>query len=488
METRARRSIPVSLLSYASNQAVRLIATVVLARLLVPEDFGLLALCSLAISLLSIFNDLGLGSALVIRRELDARARGTALTIMLASSALLALGLVAVAPLAAGLFDEPRLEGLLRLISVSLFLSGPIWLYETLLQREFRFGRRFAAKGTQTVVYVAVSITLAVLGAEVWALIVGHVASFAAYLLGLLVVAPIRVRPAWDGAVARELLTGGRGFLFQDGTQYLEQNSDSFVIGGVLGATSLGLYGMAYRFSELIFTGIADPVAQVTFPGFARMRERGEPWVRAFVSALRLVMLVCCPLGVLLSGAADPLVRTLLGDKWLPTIGVLAVLGLWGALKPLAGTMGWALNSAGQAGRVAAVSAASLLLLVPGLVAAAELWGIVEVAWVMVAHVTLLTAGMSLLLARATGLRLRALASAVGTVLLAGAAAWAACRGTAEALEGLPAAAALVAALAAGGLAYVAALRLLDAPLLAQARSAGLSAMRRPEVAPEPGA
>src|SRR4051794_10629624 len=141
MEEKARRGIPLSLLSYASTQGLRLIATVILARILVPTDFGLFALTSLAISLLSIFNDFGVGPALVLSRDLDRRTRGTALTLMIASSLLLAVILAVASPFIADLFNQPQLDELLLVVAGSLFLSGPIWFHETALQRELLFGK-----------------------------------------------------------------------------------------------------------------------------------------------------------------------------------------------------------------------------------------------------------------------------------------------------------------------------------------------------------
>jgi lipopolysaccharide exporter len=455
MEDKARRSIPVSLLSYAGNQGLRLAATIVLARILVPEDFGLFALTSLAISLLSIFNDFGVGPALVVDRRLDRTTRSTALTLMILASLLLAAILVAVAPLAADLFGEQRLDELLYVVAGSLFLSGPIWFHETTLQRELEFVKRFACKLVQTLTYIAVALTLAILDAGVWSLVIGHVASYAAYLAALMVAAPERVRPGWDRAAARKLAGAGRGFLAQDALEYAQQQADSYSVGGFLGARELGFYGMAYRFGELTYIGIAEPIAQVTFPAFARMRERGEDWRRSFLGVLRLVALLCFPIGVLLSATADPFVETLFGEKWEPMIGPLAVLGIWAVLKPLEGTLGWLLNSLEEQGRLARVRALALVPLVPGVVLAAKHHHITVVAWVMVGHMALLLGGVGLTVRARGGVRLRELAGAAAPLAPAAGAAWLAARGTAVELDGSAPAIGLAASVWAGLAAYL---------------------------------
>jgi PST family polysaccharide transporter len=476
MEEKARRSIPVSILSYAANQGLRLVATVVLARILVPSDFGLFALTSLAISLLSIFNDFGVGPALVVARDLDRRTRGTALTLMIASSLFLAAVLVAVSPLVADVFDEDRLDDLLLVVAGSLFLSGPIWFHETMLQRDLEFIKRFVTKLTQTLTYIAVALTLAILDAGVWSLVIGHVAGYVAYLLALIAVSEERVAPGWDRAAARSLTGSGRGFLAQDALEYAQQQSDAVAVGGVLGAGSLGLYGMAYRFGELTYIGVAEPVTQVTFPAFARMRERGEDWRASFVSVLRLVALATFALGALFSGAAEPIVDTLLGDKWTETIGPLAVFGVWAMLKPLEGTFGWLLNSLEMQGRLAALRALALIPFVPALFVAADGSGITAVAWVMVGHMALLSLVVGATVAARGGVGVAGLLSALAPPAVGAVVAWAASRGVAVALDDAPSLVALVASLSAGLAGFAAGASLADRRVLpdalAQARAA----------------
>jgi lipopolysaccharide exporter len=479
MEGKARRSIPVSIFSYASNQALRLCATVVLARILVPSDFGLFALTSLAISLLSIFNDFGIGPALVVARDLDRRTRATALTLMIAASLLLAGVLVVLAPLAADLFDEDQLDELLIVVAGSLFLSGPIWFHETTLQRDLEFVKRFATKLVQTLTYIVVAITLALLDAGVWSLVIGHVASYVTYLIALIVVSTDRVTPGWDREAARRLAGSGRGFLAQDALEYAQQQSDAVAIGGFLGAGSLGLYAMGYRFGELTYVGVADPVTQVTFPAFTRMRHRGEDWRQSFLTVLRLVALITFPIGAFFSGAAEPIVNTLFGDKWEATIGPLAVFGIWAMLKPLEGTFGWLLNSLERQGSLATVRALALIPFVPALMIAADHSGITAVAWVMVAHMAGLTIVVSLIVRARGELALRDQLRAVGPPAVGAMAAWFATRGTAIALDDAAPLLALMASGAAGLAAYAAAASVVDPRVFPTAVAEARTTLRR---------
>ena len=479
MDPKARRSIPISMLSYASNQALRLVATVVLARILVPSDFGLFALTSIAISLLSIFNDMGVGPALVVARDADAPTRRTALTLMIIASFVLAAVLIASAPLIADFFDEERLDELLIVVAGSLFLSGPIWFHETTLQRELEFGKRLATKLVQTLTYITLALTLAVLDHGVWSLVIAHVASYVTYLAALIAVANERVLPGWDGAAARRLTGSGRGFLAQDTLEYAQQQSDGLAIGAFLGAGQLGYYGMAYRFGELTYVGIADPIAQVTFPTFARMRERGQDWRRSFDAVLRGVALVSFGIGVLVSGAAEPLVETLFGDKWLATIGPLSVLGIWAAVKPLESTFGALLNSLEQQSRLVFVRGLVTIPLVPGVILAADHGGITAVAWVMLGHISLAALAVGLTLRSRAGVPPGDLVRAIAPLAAGGVAAWAASRGVATALDDARPFVALVASLASGLAAYVAALSAIRPGLLPRTVRQAISTVRR---------
>ena len=479
MEIKARRSIPVSVLSYAVNQAIRMTATVALARILVPSDFGLFALTSLAISLLSILNDLGVGPALVVARELDRRTRATALTVMIVCSLLLAGVLVALAPLVGDLLDEPRLDELLYLISGSLFLSGPVWFHETTLQRELEFTKRFGAKLVQTLTYVVVAVTLAVLDAGVWSLVIGHVASYATYLAALVALSPDRVRPGWDKAAARRLFGSGRGFLVQDVVEYAQGNSDGFAVVGFLGTASLGLYGIAFRFGELTYIAIAQPIAQVTFPAFARMRVGGQEWRASFLGVLRLVALLTFPIGALFSATAEPIVDTLFGPKWTASIAPLAVFGVWAAIKPIETTLAWLLNSLEHQRRLALLRAIALVPYVAGLMIAAAHSGLTAVAWVLVAHIAALMIVLSLTVRSKANVPIRDQLKAVLPPAVGALAAWAAARGVAVALDGAEPVVALVTAGAAGLAVYAAAASVVEPRLLPRALEQARGTLQR---------
>jgi lipopolysaccharide exporter len=466
VEEKAIRGIGWTFLTLAGSRLVQIAGTVVLARLLVPADFGLVALGLTISILLGLLASLGLGGVFVVERELDERAKGTYLTLFLVMGASFALLMAALAPLAARFFGDERLTGVVVGLSAMVFFSGGLnWFYEAVMQRELEFRKRFVAQMVQAVSYSGSAIALAALGAGVWSLVVGQLIGAAAYAAALVSLAPYRVRPAFDSRAAGAGLREGRGFLVQGVTTFAAQNVDFLVIGRVLGAVQLGFYSMAYRLGELPNWFISESVAKVTFPGFARMRHRGEDVAPAFLSALGLVAFATCPLGVVLSAAAEPLTLVVFGERWEGMIGPLTVLGIWAAVRPLRGTAGWFLNSVGHAGVLGRLSLLMLAALLPAVYAAARLGGITAVAWVVVAEAAVSLGVIALIAERRAGVPVRGQWRVLRPVALGCPLAWGACRLAAEATASQPCGVTLAAALAAGLAAYLAAVALIDPAL-----------------------
>lgn len=466
MDDRLIRGIPWTLLSFGANKVLTLTTTILVARLLAPEDFGIVALATLAVTFLSLFSGLGLGATLVLRQDLDERQQGTVLTLLLASGAIAAGLMAAAAPLVAELFDEPRLSGVLAAMAAIIFFGGFTWFYESLLQRELEFRKRFITQTVRAVSYSVVTLLLAVLGAGVWSLVGGQLAMFLGYGAALAAMTPYRVTPAFDGEVARDAIRTGSGFVVQGGAAFMQQNLDYVAIGGALGARPLGLYSMAYQQAELPAVAIANPVANVTFPGFARMRQRGEDILPAFLTALRGVALAAAPFAIVLSGAAEPLTEVILGEQWLPMVGALAILGIRGAVRPIETTLGWLLNSVGEARALGRVSIVSLLPLAAAVVLIVQPGGITAVSWAMLAHAAGVLAVLMALVARRTGLSVSRQARALAPLAVACALSWVATRGVAETLSSSSSIVALAGSAGAGFAAYLGVVVVLDRRLL----------------------
>ncbi len=469
MDERAIRGVPWTLAAYGANKAGTLATTVTLAHFLDPGDFGLMALAGLVVTLLTVLGNSGLSNTLVLEQDLTERGKGTILTVMIVGGCTLAALGVALSPLVAAVFDQPELTAIVAALSVTVVLWMVGHFYEALLQRELEFRSRFLAHLAFGLAFALAGLVFAVLGAGVWSLVAAQSAAILAFALVGVALAPGRVRPAFDPAAARAVYRPSRNFLIQGLVAFGLENADYFAIGRALGVRQVGFYSLAYRLGELPSMAIADPVARVTFSAFARMRHRGEDVIPAYLDALRLVSLVACPLGILLSATADPFTRAVFGDEWLPMIGPLGVLGLWAAVRPVQVTVHWLLNSAGGHGLLAVIGVVSLAVLVPVLLAAAAVSGATAVAWVMLGHACVSAGWAAWAVRRQVGLAFGRHLLPLRALALACAAAWIVARVLVEVSDGAAPGFSLLLAACGGTVAYLCVLRLVEPPVLGNA-------------------
>jgi len=253
VDERAVRGVPWTLLTYAGNKLFTIATIILLARLLAPSDFGVMAIAMLMVNFFGYFGNFGLQATLVLRPALPMRAKGTLLTMMWVLGAAIAVGLAAASPLLGDLFEEPELAGVLAAMAATMVFGGPRWFYESLLQLEYEFRPRFAAQIASSAVTAGVSIGLALSGAGVWSLAGGFIAGGLVHTIALIVLAPYRVPLAFDRGHARNAIKDGSGFVAQGGLQFVQDNADYLVVSRVLGSAQLGYYSMGYRLGELPF-------------------------------------------------------------------------------------------------------------------------------------------------------------------------------------------------------------------------------------------
>ena len=362
----------------------------VLARLLVPEDFGIIAFAVLLSSALTLLATLGIGPSLVVAKDLSRVQLGSALSLLVGLNAACAVVLLGVSPLAGELVGGAGSTAVIAAMGIPLLFRGVSGFNSSLLQRHLLFRRRAGIQLAEVFVSAVVAVGLAAAGAGVWSLVVGQSAgAFAAALISV-PLAPFRVRPSFDVDAVWDLWRAGRGFMLQAGASFTEQNADYLVIGSMLGAIPLGYYSMAYRLSELPYNSVVDPVAQVTFPGFARLRAQEQEVVGRFLTLLRTVAFCAFPLGLVMSGTARPLTEALFGPQWTEMIALLVILGLWGSLRTIQATIAWFVNSTGFAYHLGRAYAVMLVISLPLVVIAATI-SVEAVALVMVLNLIVMT-------------------------------------------------------------------------------------------------
>jgi teichuronic acid exporter len=314
---------------------------VLLARILPPTDFGLLALAYVAVGFAAMVSQLGLGLAVVQRHPLTVRHVRVAFTASLALGAGVGLVLLLLAPLAGPLLGDDRLPAILGALALLFLLGGLGATARALLQRDLEFRALFRVDLLSFGIgYAGVAVFLALNGYGVWSLVIGMLAqSLLGSLLALLRVRH-SVRPLLARAELGELLGFGAGASLNQVANYLSRSLDNVVIGRWLGPHSLGLYSRAYNLMTLPLGYVGDVMWHVLFPALSEIRHDRRRMGRAYLAAVQLTALFAAPLMVGLAVAAPHLIRGVYGPQWTGAILPFQILCLAGTFRAVYGVSG----------------------------------------------------------------------------------------------------------------------------------------------------
>jgi len=229
-----------------SSRALGFARTIVLARLLFPADFGLIAMAMLVVTGLDSITQTGIQQALIQKKNDIEKCLDTAWAVALARNLVLCLTLVLAAPLVAGFFETPRLTDIIRVVSLSVLLSGFANIGIVFFQKDLEFDKQFGFEWWASLAEFALTVLLAFLLRDVWALVWGGLAGNVLRVLLSYVLHPYRPAFRFDPASFRELMSFGKWVSGYTVLLFAAFQMDSILIGRLLGAEDLGFYQMAY--------------------------------------------------------------------------------------------------------------------------------------------------------------------------------------------------------------------------------------------------
>jgi polysaccharide transporter, PST family len=368
--------------SYGSYIGVRggsLLATAVLARIITPRDFGLVALAGTFMTFLDMLQGLSVGNALVIIEDSEVEAHAeTAFAVSTGMGILLALVTAALGPVAVSLFHEPILYALMPALGLTFFVYGFGSTHYALATKRMDFRSRTIAELSDAAARGVVGVVLALAGAGVWSLVAGYIAGNVAMdgVLFWRVKWRPRLRP--QRRHLRRLLTfGGTSTLVGIMAAFLAQ-FDNIVVGRVLGVAALGYYSMATKLPYLFIVSLAIVAGEVLFPAFATLSS--DELRPAFLTSLRYTAMIAFPLTAILAILAEPITIAVFGPYWQPAVGAAQVLCVWAVVSPLSMVCGNALKSRGRPDIVLWIAIPQAIALVVGsLLLVHE--GIVAISW-----------------------------------------------------------------------------------------------------------
>jgi PST family polysaccharide transporter len=430
-----------SVFAFATQRGLALLTTVVLARILVPSDFGQVSFAMVVIGALTLIQDLGTSAAIVYDERDTASVRGTALTLNVAAGLALFALTALVSPLITRLGGQESAGSLVTVLGLGLVLTSLGTVQSAVLTRDLAFRRKFLADVVPLVVSGAVSLVTALAGLGAWSLVYGYLARCASTAALLWYVSDVRPWPRFSPTIALELLRYGRHVSLASVLGFLFLNVDYFLIGRTLGAHELGLYTLAYLFGTLPSTAIGQQTFQVLFAAYARTRADGARLERMFSDAYRVIAALSVPLGMCLFIGAETLVALTLGDSWRGVVAPLRILVVFGVLRSIEHSFFPVYRAIGRADLLWKLNLVRLGMLVP-LMAAVASRGIEAVAVVQVAVTLCYVPLNGIMLSRHMGFPMRRLLDLLLPSVIAGAAGTAAALVTSLLLPGSPAPAA----------------------------------------------
>ena len=316
-----------------SSRIVAFARIAIIARVLLPAQFGIFGVAGLVLTLLETLTITGINVFLVQEKENIDLYIDTAWVISIIRGTLIAILILLITPLIINFFHIPEARNVLLLMSIVPFLRGFINPSIVKFQRELQFKKEFWFKFPIYLIESAVLIVLAIVTRSavsfVWGMIAGV---FFEIVLSFLFTAP-RPKLSFDKIKMKKIINRGKWVTAFGVFDYLFQNTDDLVVGKILSKSSLGIYQVAYKISSLPITEIAHVFSRVTFPVYRKISEDKDRLKRALLKTTLGVSALVIPFGTIIFIFAEQIVYILLGPNWTTAVPVLRILSLYGIIR-----------------------------------------------------------------------------------------------------------------------------------------------------------
>ena len=322
--------------------------TIFVIRLLSPEDYGLNAIAMLFVGFLMLLNEMGLSAVLIQRTELEDRVVRQIYGLIVLVNVFLFIILFFGSYLIAGIFDEPRLTMMIKVLSLHFLISSLEVVPTSLLIRDFKLKQK-------EIVYVVASLSggvltliMALMGYGVWSLIIGFITAATLRVFIINYLSPKIWIPSFSFENMKSNISFGGFVLLERGMWSLYTQADILILGKVVTKEMLGFYSVAMHLSSLIMHKTGAILYNVAFPTFSKLHDSPEQIPHFFLKAMRVMAFLVFPVFMGMSAVANDLVVVLLGEKWRITGPILTILSLVMPMRVFSNLLPPALQGAGQ--------------------------------------------------------------------------------------------------------------------------------------------
>lgn len=360
----------------ASTRLISFIRTIILARILVPQQFGAFGIAALVVSLLEVLTETGVNVLLIQEKEEIDRYINSAWIVSIIRGLFIGILILVSANFISVFFNSKESFQLLILISLVPILRGFINPSVVKFQKDLTFQKEFWYRllifSVDAVVAVSVALITKSAISFVFGLLSGVVAEI---ILSFILVKPIPGL-SLETQYLKRIINRGKWITASGVFQYLYQNFDNIVVGRMLGTGQLGLYQIAYNISIIPITEITDVFSRVTFPVFAKIQEDRFRLKRAFLKIVFTISVLVIPFGLMLFFFPYQLVHFVLGDKWLAITIILPILAVSSVIRSIFGYCATVFLSVNKQEYVTLITLASILGLALSIVPLVSMFGI----------------------------------------------------------------------------------------------------------------
>jgi O-antigen/teichoic acid export membrane protein len=304
----------------AISQTISWIATIIVARILVPQDYGLMEMATILTGYVALFSELGLGDAIVQREEIKDEELSSLFWFLICWGFILALVCIVLSYLTVVIFHEGRILRLTQSVSLLYIIGAFLIVPLNKLNRELRYRAIGASDAFSVLISCLVMVLVAKYGGGVWTFIIGHITR--EFTRAILVFIVVRWRPKlhFDLKEIKPYLKFGLNLAGANSLHYINTKSDRFFGGRSLGANALGYYSLSLQLAAMPTEKLISLINYVSFPVFSRYQNMRNEFNRFYLNLVQMIAFITFPIyvgGILI---ADNLIPLLLGPKWIPLI------------------------------------------------------------------------------------------------------------------------------------------------------------------------
>jgi len=334
--------------SNVASQLVTFSVTIVLARLLTPGDFGIVAISSVFVGVIILFQDLGMGAAIIQRQNIDDDYLSTSFTVSLLAGVLLAVLLALSSPLIADFYNEKILRDILLVSSLGFILSPFTTIHTTILSKRLEFRRLSLINLGNHALSGLVSVALALMGYGVWSMVLGKILSQPVVIPAVWRIVKWTPRPRIVKRCFLDLFGYSSNLLGFNLLNFFARNLDNLIIGKYLGTQPLGYYSVAYNLMLKPLQLISWSLGKVLFPVFSTIQGDLVRTRSVYLKVLRSISLVTFPMMTGLFMVAEEFILSVYGPAWAPAVLPLKLLCVVGAVQSIGTVSGIIYNSQGR--------------------------------------------------------------------------------------------------------------------------------------------